>query len=82
MNRKDKEGEGLFEGGFLGLDNISVFDRSHAKHVRQRRPFPPHLRSPLLTIEAPIPLCCRELAMLLLYALRRWHPATLSCTTW
>lgn len=34
VNRKDKEGEGLFEGGFLGLDNISVFDRSHAKHVR------------------------------------------------
>lgn len=33
VNRKDKEGEGLFEGGFLGLDNISVFDRSHAKHL-------------------------------------------------
>lgn len=28
VNRKDSEGNNLFEGGFLGLDNISVFDRS------------------------------------------------------
>jgi hypothetical protein len=28
INRKDSEGHNLFEGGFLGLDNISVFDRS------------------------------------------------------
>jgi hypothetical protein len=28
VNRKDKEGNNLFEGGFLGLDNIGVFDRS------------------------------------------------------
>src|SRR5699024_1213136 len=28
LNRKDSEGHGLFEGGFLGLDNISVYDRS------------------------------------------------------
>jgi hypothetical protein len=28
INRKDKHGQNLFEGGFLGLDNISVFDRS------------------------------------------------------
>jgi hypothetical protein len=27
-NRKDRTGRGLFEGGFLGLDNIGVFDRS------------------------------------------------------
>jgi len=27
-NRKDPEGRNLFEGGFLGLDNIGVFDRS------------------------------------------------------
>lgn len=27
VNRKDSEGNNLFEGGFLGLDNISVFDR-------------------------------------------------------
>lgn len=30
INRKDKEGHNLFEGGFLGLDNISVYDRSRA----------------------------------------------------
>ncbi len=30
VNRKDAEGRNLFQGGFLGLDNISVFDRSHA----------------------------------------------------
>jgi len=29
INRKDAEGHNVFEGGFLGLDNISVFDRSH-----------------------------------------------------
>jgi hypothetical protein len=28
LNRKDGDGNGLFEGGFLGLDNIGVFDRS------------------------------------------------------
>ncbi len=28
MNRKDRDGRNVFEGGFLGLDNISVFDRS------------------------------------------------------
>jgi len=28
VNRKDRLGKGLFEGGFLGLDNIGVFDRS------------------------------------------------------
>jgi hypothetical protein len=28
INRKDAHGYNLFEGGFLGLDNISVFDRS------------------------------------------------------
>ena len=28
VNRKDAEGSNLFEGGFLGLDNIGVFDRS------------------------------------------------------
>ena len=28
VNRKDKEGNNIFEGGFLGLDNIGVFDRS------------------------------------------------------
>ncbi|HEX5164987.1 MAG TPA: hypothetical protein VFV93_06290, partial [Thermomicrobiales bacterium] len=27
-NRKDRSGKNLFDGGFLGLDNISVFDRS------------------------------------------------------
>lgn len=28
VNRKDRFGRNIFEGGFLGLDNISVFDRS------------------------------------------------------
>jgi hypothetical protein len=28
VNRKDSEGNHLFSGGFLGLDNIGVFDRS------------------------------------------------------
>lgn len=29
VNRKDSVGNNLFEGGFLGLDNIGVFDRSY-----------------------------------------------------
>ena len=28
VNRKDPHGQNLFQGGFLGLDNIGVFDRS------------------------------------------------------
>ncbi len=28
VNRKDEAGNNLFEGGFLGMDNISLFDRS------------------------------------------------------
>ena len=28
VNRKDRSGKNTFEGGFLGLDNIGVFDRS------------------------------------------------------
>ena len=28
LNRKDIEGRNVFQGGFLGLDNIGVFDRS------------------------------------------------------
>jgi mannosylglycerate hydrolase MGH1-like protein len=30
INRKDADGHNIFEGGFLGLDNISVFDRSQS----------------------------------------------------
>ena len=28
LNRKDPNDQGVFEGGFLGMDNISIFDRS------------------------------------------------------
>jgi hypothetical protein len=28
VNRKDAEGRNIFQGGFLGLDNIGIFDRS------------------------------------------------------
>ncbi len=31
VNRKDAEGNNLFSGGFLGLDNIGVFDRGQLK---------------------------------------------------
>jgi len=30
VNRKDQGGHNVFEGGFLGLDNIGVFNRSEA----------------------------------------------------
>src|SRR5436305_3405225 len=29
VNKVDREGNNVFEGGFLGLDNITVLDRSH-----------------------------------------------------
>jgi hypothetical protein len=29
VNQKDESGTDIFEGGFLGLDNIGVFDRNH-----------------------------------------------------
>lgn len=32
INRKDKNGNNIFEGGFLGLDNIGVFNRSIQLH--------------------------------------------------
>ncbi len=36
VNQKDSSGSGLFEGGFLGLDNIGVFDRSNMpKGIKQ-----------------------------------------------
>lgn len=28
VNKKDKQGKNVFQGGFLGMDNISLFDRS------------------------------------------------------
>jgi hypothetical protein len=38
LNRQDAEGNDLFSGGFLGLDNLSALDRSHlpvAGHLEQ-----------------------------------------------
>ncbi len=32
VNRKDPTGRNLFQGGFLGLDNIGIFDRSALPH--------------------------------------------------
>ena len=36
VNRKDSEGNNLFAGGFLGLDNIGIFDRSQPLPDGQR----------------------------------------------
>lgn len=33
VNRKDEEGDNVFQGGFLGLDNIGVFNRSETLPV-------------------------------------------------
>ena len=39
VNRKDEQGNNIFEGGFLGLDNIGVFDRNaqlpYGQHLEQ-----------------------------------------------
>jgi hypothetical protein len=31
VNKKDEEGNNIFEGGFLGMDNIGLFDRSNTR---------------------------------------------------
>jgi len=36
INRKDKSGNNIFEGGFLGLDNIGVFNRSIQLHSQAK----------------------------------------------
>src|SRR6201994_948445 len=36
VNRQDIEGRNVFQGGFLGLDNIGVFDRSQKLPVAGR----------------------------------------------
>jgi len=33
VNRKDSEGHNIFQGGFLGLDNIGVFDRRNDRRI-------------------------------------------------
>lgn len=38
VNRKDRRGKNIFDGGFLGLDNIGVFDRS-GEHLEEDFPF-------------------------------------------
>jgi hypothetical protein len=54
VNRKDRFGKGLFEGGFLGLDNIGVFDRS--------APLPTggHLEQALRCCAKPLSVPCRR----------------------
>ncbi|MBI4871205.1 MAG: glucosidase [Candidatus Riflebacteria bacterium] len=36
VNKVDSDGNNVFEGGFLGLDNIAVIDRSHLKACQAR----------------------------------------------
>ncbi|QES89737.1 MGH1-like glycoside hydrolase domain-containing protein [Rhizosphaericola mali] len=36
INRKDPNGNNIFEGGFLGLDNIGVFNRNHTPSGNMR----------------------------------------------
>ncbi|MHA2329721.1 MAG: MGH1-like glycoside hydrolase domain-containing protein, partial [Candidatus Hodarchaeales archaeon] len=38
VNKKDRDGKNVFQGGFLGLDNIGVFDRS-GQHLSEDIPF-------------------------------------------
>ena len=48
VNRKDADGRNIFQGGFLGLDNIGVFDRStplpDRRHASTRPTAPPGWR--------------------------------------
>ena len=55
VNRKDPDDRNLFQGGFLGLDNIGVFDRSAPlpgrRHARAGRRH--GLDGPVLPVDAP-----------------------------
>ena len=55
VNRKDPDDRNLFQGGFLGLDNIGIFDRSRAaarrRHARAGRRH--RLDGALLPVDAP-----------------------------
>ena len=42
VNKVDREGNNVFEGGFLGLDNIAVVDRRrNSRRRRSNNPTPP-----------------------------------------
>ena len=71
VNRKDRFGKNLFEGGFLGLDNIGVFDRS--------APLPTggHLEQADGT--AWMSLFCQNMAG---DRASSWRPTTRSTKTW
>jgi hypothetical protein len=45
LNRKDNEHHDLFEGGFMGLDNISVYDRSKPLPFVSRAEDPQKIRA-------------------------------------
>ncbi|MFT3766589.1 MAG: glucosidase [Minicystis sp.] len=53
VNKRDVEGNNVFEGGFLGLDNISVFDRSE--------PMPPGVRLEQADATAWMAMYCLDL---------------------
>ena len=58
VNRKDAEGKNIFEGGFLGLDNIGVFDRS--------APLPNHSRLEQSDATSWMAMYCLNLMMMAL----------------
>ena len=70
VNRKDRFGKNLFEGGFLGLDNIGVFDRSAA--------------CPLVAILSRLTALrgCRCFARICLRSASNWQLTTPSFKTW
>jgi hypothetical protein len=53
VNKRDAEGNNVFDGGFLGLDNISVFDRSE--------PMPPGVRLEQADATAWMAMYCLDL---------------------
>jgi hypothetical protein len=53
VNKRDVDGNNVFEGGFLGLDNISVFDRSE--------PMPPGMKLEQADATAWMAMYCLDL---------------------
>ncbi len=69
MNRKDRFGKNVFEGGFLGLDNIGVFDPALA--LGEPSPAVPFIEKQGLVVLQATYVTSTEAAQRILVAIRK-----------
>ncbi|MDF0531436.1 glucosidase [Tsukamurella sp. 8F] len=72
VNRKDSDGTGVFEGGFLGMDNIGFFNRS--------APLPPGFRLEQSDATSWMAFYCQQMFKIAI-ELSRHDPAWQDCAT-